>query len=151
MGLIHNQPIRISSGPNEGLYRVILDEPRINKTVLVKLNESNSAIRGRGGRPMLASTKSSRKKKPQPLIGALIWALPLASGEDCFSSLCNDVPSAAVAYRHRPRVSLDFPYGHAAGPLWRDGGNSAPRSWPVRHIPQQRKFVKSALTARQIS
>lgn len=74
MGLMHNQAVRISSGPNEGIYRVILDEPGVNKTILVKLTEPDSPNRGRGGRPMLASTKSPRKKKPQPLIGSLIWA-----------------------------------------------------------------------------
>lgn len=72
--LMHNQVIRISSGNYEGLYRVILVEPRINKAVLINFTDAPHKDKRRGGRPKLVVTKSPRKKKPLPLIGELIWA-----------------------------------------------------------------------------
>lgn len=72
--LMHNQVIHVLSGAWEGIYRVILDEPRIDKTVLVRLSEPTQTGKRPGGRKKLAATKSPRKKAPLPLIGDLIWA-----------------------------------------------------------------------------
>jgi putative transposase len=72
--LIHNQMVRISSGAWEGMYRVVVDAPRMNKTILVKLTEQTSSAQKTTGRKKMAVTKSPRKKAPLPLIGDMIWA-----------------------------------------------------------------------------
>jgi putative transposase len=71
MDLMHNQVIHILDGDKEGIYRVILDEPRLNKTALVRLSAEEP--RGTAGRRRLNVTKRPRKKSPAALVGALIW------------------------------------------------------------------------------
>lgn len=78
MDLMHNQVIRILSDANdtdslEGMYRVILDEPTINKTVVVRIDVSGTKKARRGGRKLAAVTMRKRKKSPPPLIGDLLW------------------------------------------------------------------------------
>lgn len=71
--LIHNQVIEITSGAWEGIYRVVLDAPRTNQTILARLSGSplpNGKTRGRKKQDV---TKSPRKQAPLPLIGELIW------------------------------------------------------------------------------
>ncbi len=71
--LMNNQAIQILAGRNEGFYRVILVEKRIDKVVLVKIDPSISPQKHRGGRKKLAVTNSPRKKSSLPLVGDLIW------------------------------------------------------------------------------
>jgi hypothetical protein len=71
--LIHNQVVRFSSGAWEGMYRIVVEAPRMNKTILVKLTESTSSSEKSRGRKKLSVTKSPRKKAPLPLIGDMIW------------------------------------------------------------------------------
>lgn len=74
MDLIHNAAIRITTGLFEGLYRVLLDEPSLGKTALIRLDpphETNS--RSRGGRKRLPHTKTPRKKARAPLLATVLW------------------------------------------------------------------------------
>ena len=71
--IIHNQVVSISFGECEEIYRVVVDARRINKTVLAKLSSSDPSTRRATGRKKLEVTKCSRKKKPLPLVGDLIW------------------------------------------------------------------------------
>lgn len=78
MDLIHNMVIRILGDANdaatlEGIYRVILDEPTINKTIVVRIDEPASPKAIRGGRKLATVTNRKRKKNPPPLIGNLLW------------------------------------------------------------------------------
>jgi len=74
MDLMHNLAIRITGGDLEGIYRIILDEPRIGKTALVRLDPpDNNDDKSRGGRKPLNNPKHQRKKKRPPNIGTLIW------------------------------------------------------------------------------
>lgn len=78
MELIHNQtfrllPQRIDTRYPAGIYRVILDEPLIDKTVVVYL-----AATGPKRKPYRSSARKSTKagplkKPPPPLVGQLIW------------------------------------------------------------------------------
>jgi putative transposase len=78
MDLMHNQVIRVlgdakTSDGLEGLFRVILDEPTISKTIVVRIDEPSRADESRGGRKQAKVTKRKRKKKPLPLVGELQW------------------------------------------------------------------------------
>lgn len=78
MDLMHNQVIRIHGAAKEsdgleGLFRVILDEPAIGKTIVVRIDEPSRALEFRGGRKQAKVTKHKRKKKPLPLVGELQW------------------------------------------------------------------------------
>jgi hypothetical protein len=57
-----------------GIYRVILDEPIIGKTVAVLISPEDP-IRGKGGRKKKNDDelKRKRKKPSEPLVGNLIW------------------------------------------------------------------------------
>lgn len=78
MDLMHNQVIRIlgdASGTDglEGMYRVILDEPTIGKSIVVRIDDPGPDKPPRGGRKLAAITKRKRKKSPAPLVGDLQW------------------------------------------------------------------------------
>ena len=75
MDLMHNQAIKIVGNQLQGIYRIILDEPFFNRTVLVRLDpEDDETTKSKGGRKPLEETKNPRKKSPAPNIGTLIWA-----------------------------------------------------------------------------
>ena len=65
--LSHNTVFKITTGKCEGLYRVILDEVRTERTVLVRIDYAP--------KPAKDNTKTGQpsKKKSLPLIGTLIW------------------------------------------------------------------------------
>jgi putative transposase len=78
MDLMHNQVIRILGGANtgdglEGMFRVILDEPTISRTIVVRIDEPAKPQSLRGGRRQAKVTKNKRKKKPLALVGELQW------------------------------------------------------------------------------
>lgn len=73
MYLMHNLALQIIGEPFEGYYRVILDEPGIKKTIIVRLDLPTGNRPGRGGRPQLKNTKNPRKKPRAPLVGGLLW------------------------------------------------------------------------------
>lgn len=73
MELMHNEVISITAGELKGLYRVILDEPSIERVVAVRLDADAEGAQSKGGRKKIERTKSPRKKPTLPLIGELIW------------------------------------------------------------------------------
>lgn len=75
MDIMHNQTIHISGDNLSGIYRVILDKPSINTTVLVHLIPPDDATRRRskGGRRRLDNPKRPRKKARPPNVGKLLW------------------------------------------------------------------------------
>lgn len=73
MDLIHNVAFRIQSGPDAGIYRVVLDEIQIGKTVVARLDIPSEPGKTKGGRKKLEKTKRPRKKTSLPLVGNLIW------------------------------------------------------------------------------
>ncbi|MEW8204193.1 MAG: hypothetical protein AB2697_00730 [Candidatus Thiodiazotropha endolucinida] len=75
MDIMHNQTFHISGDDLEGIYRVILDKPSFNTTVLVHLNPPDDATRKRskGGRKRLDNPKRPRKKGRPPNVGKLLW------------------------------------------------------------------------------
>ena len=74
MDLIHNAAIRITTGLFEGLYRVLLDEPSLGKTALIRLDPPHEAnSRSRGGRKRLPHTKTPRKNARAPLLATVLW------------------------------------------------------------------------------
>jgi hypothetical protein len=74
MELMHNQVISIMAGnEDDGIYRVIIDEPRFNETVIVRIDGDVSNNRSRGGRAREVAYDKSTKKRPLPLVGELIW------------------------------------------------------------------------------
>lgn len=72
MDLMHNSCFRIQSGPNQGIYRVVLNEPLINKIVAARLDAPTGGA-GKGGRRLMERTASPRKKRVPPLINGLTW------------------------------------------------------------------------------
>lgn len=78
MDLMHNMVIRILGDENDadsldGIYRVILDEPTINKAIVVRIDEPASQKSRRGGRKLATVINRKRKKNPPPLVGNLLW------------------------------------------------------------------------------
>ncbi len=73
MNLIHNMVCRILDEAHEGIYRVILDEPEIERTILVRLDQPDIRSPSHGGRPRSESTKRPRPKPPLAHIGRLHW------------------------------------------------------------------------------
>lgn len=74
MDLMHNQAIQIIGDKHKGIYRVILDEPSIGKTILVRLDpEPTTGGQSKGGRKRLDNPKNPRKKALLPNVGELIW------------------------------------------------------------------------------
>lgn len=73
MELMHNEVIRIAAGELKGLYRVVLDEPTIERVVAVRLETNAEVARSKGGRKKKEKTKRPRKKAPAPLVGELLW------------------------------------------------------------------------------
>lgn len=74
MELMHNQVVAILSvDDNEALYRVLLDEPLFNQTVLVRIDGGIEDERHRGGRKKIAAKKRLNQKPPTPLAGTFIW------------------------------------------------------------------------------
>lgn len=73
MELMHNQAIRILSGDLSGLYRVVLQETKINKTALVRLDPSDEEKVSRGGRKLKENPAKKRKKAPPPMLGKILW------------------------------------------------------------------------------
>lgn len=73
MELMHNEVVLIAAGYLKGTYRVVLDEPRANQVIVVRLDPTQDDSRSRGGRKKKAVTLKPRKKAPEPLIGKLWW------------------------------------------------------------------------------
>ncbi|MFO6419093.1 transposase [Hylemonella sp. W303a] len=78
MELIHNQVFRLlddsrKGGYRAGLYRVIFDEPALQKVVCVCIQPADSDQINRGGRTKLETPKNLRKKPLAKLIGELLW------------------------------------------------------------------------------
>lgn len=78
MELIHNQVIRLLDDGSKdaypsGLYRIVIDEPSIGKTVAVCIERFDSERVIRGGRVKQSATKHPRKKPPSELIGEPLW------------------------------------------------------------------------------
>jgi putative transposase len=73
MELMHNEVIRIAAGELKGLYRVVLDEPSIERVVAVRLEADGEVTRSQDGRKKKEKTKLPRKKAPAPLVGELLW------------------------------------------------------------------------------
>lgn len=73
MELMHNEVIRIAAGELEGLYRVVLDEPNIERVVAVRLEGNSEVAKSRGGRRKREKSARPRKKAPPPLVGELLW------------------------------------------------------------------------------
>lgn len=73
MELMHNQVIRIAAGDLMGLYRVVLDEPSIDRVIAVRLDAAAETVPPKGGRKKKENTKKPRKKAPLPLVGELLW------------------------------------------------------------------------------
>jgi putative transposase len=65
----------VSTNFEPGIYRVILDEPKVDQTVTVLIQANRETERHRGGRKRKADAnlRRPRKKPPTPLIGTLIW------------------------------------------------------------------------------
>lgn len=64
MELMHNEVIRIAAGELKGLYRVVLDEPSIERVVAVRLQADAEVARPKGGRKKKEKTRRPRKKAP---------------------------------------------------------------------------------------
>lgn len=75
MDLMHNCAIRIVDGVWEGIYRVLLDEPALNRTALVRLDPPGTTEGGisRGGRKRLPHPKNPRKKPRAPVLSTVLW------------------------------------------------------------------------------
>lgn len=73
MDLMHNHVIRIIDGEDAGTYRVILDEVRLSKTCVVRLDVPEQRPSNRQGRPKALTTRLPRKKAPTPMTSALHW------------------------------------------------------------------------------
>ena len=75
MEISHNMLLTIIDGDvlESGTYRVLVDAPSHNRTVLVRLTTASSASSGRGGRKKSDAPTQPRKKSPPPLVGELIW------------------------------------------------------------------------------
>lgn len=78
MELIHNATFRLLLELNSpshclpGIYRVILDEPKLNEVIAVLIEpDGEPKISNRGRRK--SSTTKKRKKAPPKLIGELVW------------------------------------------------------------------------------
>lgn len=56
-----------------GIYRVILDEPKLNKIIAVLIQPDGEPQVSKRGRKKLATTRKKRKKAPPKLIGELVW------------------------------------------------------------------------------
>jgi hypothetical protein len=79
MELMHNATFRIlkSATPSidlkPGIYRVILDEPRLDKTVVALIDREKDVSRRPGGRKKKPNPKRQTQKPPPPLIGEPLW------------------------------------------------------------------------------
>ena len=73
MELIHNMAFRILTGPDEGTYRVVLDEITIGKTAVVRLDPPIEPNVPKGGRKRVERLNQERKKSKPPLIGKILW------------------------------------------------------------------------------
>lgn len=73
MELMHNEVFRVAAGDLKGLYRVVLDEPLIDRVVAVRLDPDADLAPRKGGRKKLKLTKKKRKKAPPSLVGDLLW------------------------------------------------------------------------------
>lgn len=74
MELIHNALICIVGAPNAGTYRVILDEPAINRTAVVRLDPpTETEVPMRGGRRRVETPRRQRRKAQPPLTTEVLW------------------------------------------------------------------------------
>lgn len=78
MELIHNQVLRLlddsrKDGYRAGLYRVIFDQPALQKVVCVCIQPADVDQKYRSGRTKLVAPKNPRKKPRAKLIGELLW------------------------------------------------------------------------------
>lgn len=71
--MTHNHVIRITKGPRTGIFRVILDEVRTERTVLVCIDASPVALVESKQRGQAIAPAIHHKKRQAPLIGALLW------------------------------------------------------------------------------
>lgn len=121
--LSHNACFRISkeleptTEYQPGVYRVILDEARVDQTVAAYIApEEGGAHKKHGGRPQQAKTKRPRKKARNPCVGQLVWMqtdalrqleqnhlLGQVDIERAFSSLIDMTPRPSKN-PHKPRA-----------------------------------------------
>lgn len=73
MDLMHNQTFKIIDDELDGIYRVILDEPTFDKTVVAHLDPKPDDDKSKGGRKLADHPEHPRKKSPAPNVGTLIW------------------------------------------------------------------------------
>ena len=74
MELIHNALVRIMEPQHAGMYRVILDEPALDRTAVVRLDPPTEAeIQMRGGRRRVETPRRQRKKAQPPLTTEILW------------------------------------------------------------------------------
>ena len=79
MELNPNEVIKLTArlgfaGDLAGLFRVILDLPREETAVLVKIDAPLEPVESRGGKRRITALKRPHKKSRAPLCGQLIWA-----------------------------------------------------------------------------
>lgn len=110
MELIHNVTFRILPELNPsteyvpGIYRVILDEPKLNKIISVIIQPDGEPKPKTRGRKKQTKTKNKRKKAPPKLIGELLWM-----DRDVLLKLQKDGRLKTIAIeRSRIRVEKDL-------------------------------------------
>jgi hypothetical protein len=118
MDLIHNTMFQILFGSDAGLYRVVLDEVQIGRSVVVRLDQPVISEQSRRGRKKLNETKRPRKKAPAPLAGNLIWMdrnqLQLLDEEKYISIIQLETESVTLSqadqtqFDHRREVMQEF-------------------------------------------
>ncbi len=69
--LSHNAVIKIATGRHAGIYRVILDEVRTDRTVVVRIDDTPAKTGNTA--PKKKAGKKKKAKRHPPLIGRLIW------------------------------------------------------------------------------
>ena len=74
MELIHNALMSIMEPQHAGMYRVILDEPALDRTAVVRLDPPKEAEKPmRGGRRRVETPRRQRKKAQPPLTTEILW------------------------------------------------------------------------------
>lgn len=73
MELSHNVTFKIIDDEHAGHYRVVLEEIRLGKLIVVRLDPPVERDSSKGGRKKKETTRRPRKKAPLPLVGDLIW------------------------------------------------------------------------------
>lgn len=122
--LMHNQVIRLPTGPLAGIYRIVLDEPSRDRTAAVRIadgvvaSKGDSSSKGHG-----IANKQPQRRRPPPLVGKLIWfdrrdlvALEQASDlirvevepEAIYLAPLTGSPKAKALFERRKQAMADF-------------------------------------------